>query len=124
MSLLEANIGNGWFSLPTPKPGGYYPSYTHFENTYRDARGYLHRDITRSNVAKVECNYNALNKDEISTLQLLYPKKSFQLRFTDYNGNRVEKTVYASPLKGQTERINSNNVPEVIVDASISFIEY
>ena len=125
MSLLEAHLGGGWFSLPTPKPGGYHPSYTHLENSFRDANGYLHRDIIRKNVSKVECSYNALTQNEVATLQNLYGYDSFWLRFTDYYGNRVEKRVYAGPVGGKVESINhSNNKPEIVTDMSISFIEY
>ena len=125
MALLEANLGGGWFSLPTPKPGGYYPSYTHLENSYRDVNGYLHRDIIRKNVSKVECSYNALTQSEVATLQNLYGYDYFWLRFTDYYGNRVEKKVYAGPVGGKVERINhNNNVPEAVTDMSVSFIEY
>ena len=125
MALLEANLGGGWFELPTPKPSGYHPSYTHLENSYRDANGYLHRDITRKNVAKVECSFNALNQQEVMALQNLYGYDSFWLRFTDYYGNRVEKKVYAGPLGGKVERIDHSTLkPEVITDMSISFVEY
>lgn len=125
MALIEANLGGGWFGLPTPKPGGYNPSYTHLENSYRDANGYLHRDIVRRNVSKVECSYNALNQQEVMALQNLYGYDYFWLRFTDKYGNRVEKKVYAGPLGGKVERIDhSNNKPKVVTDMSISFIEY
>lgn len=125
MSLIQANTGGGWFDLPTPKPGGYFPSYTHLENSYRDAGGYLHRDIIRKNVAKIECNFNALTQNEVRTLQELYNFDSFGLRWTDYYGNRVEKKVYAGPITGKTERIDhSSYVPQVITDLSMSFIEY
>lgn len=125
MALLEASLGGSWFALPTPKPSGYNPSYTHLENSYRDANGYLHRDIVRRNVSKVECSYNALNQQEVQTLQNLYGFDSFLLRFTDKYGNRVEKRVYAGPVGGKVERINhSNNKPEIVTDMSISFIEY
>ena len=33
MALMEANLGNGWFEIPTPKPEGYFPSYTHLEDS-------------------------------------------------------------------------------------------
>ena len=125
MALIEANTGGGWFSLPTPKPGGYAPSYTHFENSYRDASGYLHRDIRRKNVAKLECSWNALTQSQINTLQSLYTYNSFRLRFTDYYGNRVEKVVYAGPLSSKTEMINTNtNKPTIVVETSMNFIEY
>ena len=124
MALIEANTGGGWFALPTPKPGGYNPSYTHFENSYRDVTGYLHRDIIRKNVAKLECSWNALDNSQIRKLQSLYTHNSFRLRFTDYYGNRVEKTVYAGPLSSKTEMINSGNVPIVMTETSMNFIEY
>ena len=121
MALLEANLGGGWFVLPTPKPGGYNPTYTHLEKSYRDANGNLHRDIVRKNVAKVECSYNALTQQEVNTLQNLYGYDSFWLRFTDYYGNRVEKKVFG----GKVERINHDNYkPEIVTDMSVSFVEY
>lgn len=125
MALLEANLGGGWFALPTPKPSGYNPTYTHLEKSYRDAVGYLHRDIIRKNVSKVECSYNALNQQEVNTLQSLYAYDSFWLRFTDKYGNRVEKQVYAGPVGGKVERIDHTNFkPEVVTDMSVSFVEY
>lgn len=125
MALLEANLGGGWYSLPTPKPGGYSPTYTHLEKSYRDANGNLHRDIVRKNVAKVECSFNALNQQEVMTLQNLYSYDSFQLRFTDYYGNRVEKKVYAGPIGGKVERIDHSTLkPEIVTDMSVSFVEY
>lgn len=125
MALMEANLGGGWFALPTPKPGGYNPTYTHLENSYRDAVGYLHRDIIRKNVSKVECSYNALTQQDVQTLQNLYGYDSFWLRFTDKYGNRVEKQVYAGPVGGKVERINHNDYkPEIVTDMSVSFVEY
>ena len=125
MALIEANTGGGWFALPTPKPGGYNPTYTHFENSYRDVSGYLHRDIIRKNVAKLECTWNALDGSQIALLQSLYTHNSFRLRFTDYYGNRVEKNVYAGPLSSKTEMINTtNNKPKVLLETSMNFIEY
>lgn len=125
MALIEANTGGSWFALPTPKPGGYHPSYTHFENSYRDASGYLHRDIIRKNVAKVECSWNALDEQQVAILQRLYTYNSFRLRFTDYYGNRVEKIVYAGPITAKTEKIDHNtNIPIIITDMSMNFIEY
>lgn len=125
MALMEANLGGGWFALPTPKPGGYNPSYTHLENSYRDVNGYLHRDIIRKNVAKVECSYNALTQAEVGRLQSLYTFDYFWLRFTDKEGKRVERKVYAGPVGGKVDRINHNDYkPEVVTDMSVSFIEY
>lgn len=125
MALMEANLGGGWFALPTPKPGGYNPSYTHLENSYRDVNGYLHRDIIRKNVAKVECSYNALTQVEVGRLQSLYTFDYFWLRYTDYEGTRVEKKVYAGPVGGKVERIDhTNDRPEIVTDMSVSFIEY
>lgn len=125
MALLEANLGGGWFALPTPKPGGYTPSYTHLENSFRDARGYLHRDIIRRNTAKVECTWNMLDNIQLNLLQNLYSYNSFNLRFTDCYGNRVEKKVYAGPLKTSTRMIDHDSyVPIVNTDVSMNFIEY
>lgn len=125
MALLEVNTGAGWYALPTPKPDGYFPSYTHLENSFRDARGYLHRDIIRMNTAKVECSWNALTTEEIRKLQELYGYYSFRLRYTDCYGNRVEKTMYAGPLQGKIFSINhSNNVPSVATGMAMNFIEY
>lgn len=125
MALIEVNTGTGWYALPTPKPGGYYPSYTHLENSYRDARGFLHRDIIRRNTAKLECSWNALTKEQIMTLQSLYTFDSFLIRYTDYNGSRVEKKVYAGVLKGNTESlIHDTLAPNITTDVSMNFIEY
>ena len=125
MALLQANTGGGWYDLPTPKPNGYYPSYTHLENSFRDARGYLHRDIVRKNTARVECSWNALNNSQIRILQQLYDYNSFYLRFTDCYGNRVEKLVYAGPLNVKVNAIDHNtDMPTVLTDVSMNFVEY
>ena len=41
-SFLQANVGyyGSWFNLPTPST--YQPTYTHLENSSRDANGNLH----------------------------------------------------------------------------------
>ena len=125
MALLEANTGAGWYALPTPKPEGYFPSYTHLENSFRDARGYLHRDIIRRFTAKVECSWNALTLQQIADLQNLYGYDSFLLRFTDCYGNRVEKRVYSGPLSGKVLSINHNSLaPDVSTGMAMNFIEY
>lgn len=125
MALLEVNTGSGWYALPTPKPEGYFPSYTHLENSFRDARGYLHRDIIRRNTAKVECSWNALNTSQIATLQNLYGFDSFLLRYTDCYGNRVEKRVYAGQLSGKIFSIDhTTDIPTVSTGMAMNFIEY
>lgn len=125
MALIEVNTGSGWYALPTPKPEGYFPSYTHLENSYRDARGYLHRDIIRWNTAKLECSWNALTTEEISKLQELYGYSSFLIRYTDNFGQRVEKRVYAGPLQGKILSINHDTLaPSISTGMSMNFIEY
>lgn len=125
MALIEANLGGGWFALPTPKPNGYFPSYTHLENSFRDARGYLHRDIIRYNTAKLECSWNALNNEEINLLQSLYSYNKFWLRYTDNFGNRVEKQVYAGALKNQVNSIDHTSLKSAInTNVTMDFIEY
>lgn len=125
MALIEVNTGGGWWGLPTPKPNGYFPSYTHLENSFRDARGYLHRDIIRKETAKLECSWNALTGEQIGILQSLYWYDKFWIRYTDCYGNRVEKEVYAGPLKGKVYSIDHSNLhPDVVTDMSMNFIEY
>ena len=125
MALLQANTEGIWFDLPTPKPDGYFPTYTHLENSYRDARGYLHRDIIRKNTAKVNCTWNALTLEECLTLQNLYNYEYFYLRFSDCYGNRVEKKVYAGAIDGKILAINHQNYrPEIVNDVSMNFVEY
>lgn len=102
-SFLQANVGNGWFDLPTPSVDNYSPTYTHLENSYRDANGILHRDIKRYNLAKVVCGWSKLNSEDMALLQGLYDYKNFKLRFSDNKGKRVEKTMYAGPLDGKTK---------------------
>ena len=104
MALLEANTGSGWFAIPTPKPEGYYPSYTHLEDSYNDSNGNLHRDFIWKNRAKVECSWNSLTGSEYSILQDLYDKEEFRMRYTDNKGRRVEKIMYGGTLKGNVYR--------------------
>ena len=56
MALMEASLDNmrTWIELPTPAPENYSPTYTHMEDSYVSASGYLVRDIVRRNRAKVE----------------------------------------------------------------------
>lgn len=103
-SFLQANTGSGWFNLPVPSD--YQPTYTHLEDTARDANGIMHRDIKRYNLAKVTCGWDMLNNEQMALLQGLYDYNSFKLRFTDNKGQRVEKIVYAGPLDGKTKYAN------------------
>lgn len=124
MALMEANLGNGWFDLPTPKPEGYYPSYTHLENSYNDSIGNLHRDFLWKNRAKVECAWNALNNEKYSLLQDLYDVEEFSMRYTDNKGRRVEKIMYGGQPKGQVYRKNKITYqPEIWTNVTMNFIE-
>lgn len=124
MALMEANLGNGWFDLPTPKPEGYFPSYTHLEKSYNDSTGDLHRDFVWKNRAKIECSYNVLFADKYSLLQDLYDVEEFSMRFIDNKGRTVEKIMYAGQPKGKVYRKNKlTNQPEVWTDITINFIE-
>lgn len=123
-SFLQANTGSGWFNLPTPGANNYSPTYTHLEESFRDANGYLHRDIKRYNLAKVTCGWNKLNAGQMAMLQRLYDYDSFQLRFTDNKGNRVEKTVYAGPLDGKVKYADKNTYLLIKrTDVQMNFIE-
>lgn len=124
MALMEANLGSGWFNIPTPKPEGYFPSYTHLENSYNDSNGNLHRDFLWKNRAKVECAWNALNNEQYSLLQDLYDVEEFLMRFTDNKGRRVEKIMYGGTLKGQVYRKNKTTYqPEIWTNITMNFIE-
>jgi hypothetical protein len=105
-AFLQANTGSGWFDLPLPSE--YQPTYTHLEDSYRDATGRLHRDITRYNLFKATCGWNKLDSEKMALLQRLYDYKQFRLRCTDNKGNRVEKVVYAGPLDGKTKYVDKN----------------
>ena len=123
-SFLQANTGNGWFDLPTPDAENYNPTYTHLENSYRDSAGKLHRDIQRKNLAKVTCGWSRLDATQMTLLQNLYDYESFELRFTDNKGNRVEKTVYAGPLDGKVKYADPQTYLLVKrTDVSMNFIE-
>lgn len=127
MALLEASLDNRktWFDLPTPAPDNYSPTYTHLEDSYTSASGYLVRDIVRRNRAKVTCGWNMLNAEEMALLQTLYDQFSFYLRFTDNYGRRVEKKVYAGPLDGKTKFYDRNTyLLTVRTDVSMNFIEF
>lgn len=126
MALLEASYDNrNWFDLPTPLSENYEPTYTHLENSYRDANGNLHRDIQRRDLAKVTTGWGTLNASQMSLLQSLYDKDFFYLKFTDNYGNRVVKKVYAGPLTGKVKYVNRFTY-ELVQRTSVAmnFIEY
>lgn len=127
MALLEYRVGTSgaFIPLPTPAPENYDPTYTHMENSYVNANGYLVRDIIRKNRAKVTCGWKALNQDEMYLLQSLYDLTSFYLRFTDKYGNRVVKKVYAGPLEGKAKFMDAKTYRITLTtDVSMNFIEY
>lgn len=121
-SFLQANTGSGWFDLPTPTD--YQPTYTHLEDSYRDANGGLHRDIKRYNLFKATCGWGRLDAEKMALLQRLYDYRQFQLRCTDNKGNRIEKTVYAGPLDGKTKYADKRTYLLVKrSDVTMNFIE-
>lgn len=126
MAFMEASYDNNtWFDLPTPDSENYSPTYTHLEKSYRDSLGYLHRDITRKNLAKVTAGWCKLNSNEIALLQSLYEKDFFYLKFTDNYGKRVIKKVYAGPLDGKVKYADKNSYLLVQrTDVQMNFIEY
>lgn len=120
--LITAFINGVWTKLPTPSE--YNPSYTHIENSYRDIRGNLHRDIIRKNLAKVECGWNALDDTQIALLQSLYTLDSFLFRYTDNFGNRVTKTMYAGPLNKKSAIKDKTTLKIILTtENSMNFIE-
>lgn len=120
--LITAYINNQWVVLPTPSQ--YNPTYTHIENSYRDVKGKLHRDIIRKNLAKIEAGWNALDDSEVSLLQSLYSLNSFVCRFTDNYGNRVSKTMYCGPLSRKSEIMDKTTLKIVLMsEISMNFIE-
>lgn len=122
MGLIQVMINNEWQDLPTPAT--YKPTYTHIENSYRDITGRLHRDIVRKNLAKVECGWNYLNESQLAFLQNIYSYTSLKVKYTDNNGNRVTKTMYAGPLTSTTKGINKTTLKMIInTDVAMNFIE-
>ena len=120
--LVMAYINGSWVNLPTPAE--YEPTYTHIENSYRDINGKLHRDIVRKNLAKVNCGWNSLDNQQIALLQSLYDYSSLKIRFTDNFGNRVEKTMYASPLSRKSAKLDKATLKIVLTtEVSMNFIE-
>ena len=123
-AFIQVNVGNGWINLPTPDAENYKPTYTHLENSYRDANGYLHRDIKRRNLAKVVCGWKSLDSTQMAFLQSLYDYDSFKLKFTDNKNNRVEKTMYAGPLDGKVKYADKETYMLVKrTDIQMDFIE-
>lgn len=111
-----------WVKLPTPSE--YNPTYTHIENTYRDVKGKLHRDIIRKNLAKIECGWNALDDTQIALLQSLYTLNSLSVRFTDNFGNRVTKTMYCGPLTRKSMFQDKTTLKiTLMTEVSMNFIE-
>ena len=120
--LICVYINGAWVKLPTPSQ--YAPSYTHIENTYRDANGYLHRDILRKNLAKIECGWNALDDEQLALLQSLYSLNSLSVRFTDNFGNRKTKTMYCGPLTKKSVFQDKTSLKIVLsTDIAMNFIE-
>ena len=125
MALLEYRTGTSGSFSPLPTPAEYYPSYTHLEDSYMSAKGYLIRNIIRKNRAKVTCGWKALDSSKMALLQSLYDKKSFYLRYTDNYGNRVIKKVYAGPLEGKAKFMDHRTYKiSLTTDISMNFIEY
>lgn len=127
MALLEASTNNkqSWFALPTPAPENYSPTYTHLEKSYTDSTGYLHRDITRRNRAKIVCGWNKLNDSQMATLQNLYSLDYFYLRYTDNFSQRKEIKCYCGPVDGKTKFMNPQTYALTVrTDVTADFIEY
>ena len=124
MALLQAHISGLWVDLPTPAHENYSMTYTHLEDSFRNARGGMVRQIIRYNVAKVFCGWKHLDGTQMALLQSLYTLPSFSLRFTDNNNNRVEKTVYAGALEGKASLMNvSDFTIKSRTDIQMNFIE-
>jgi len=124
MALIEAKIDGVWTALPTPSPKNYSATYTHLENSFMNAQGYLKREIIRRNRAKVFCGWQLLKETDMALLQRLYDLDNFELRFTDNYNNRVEKTMYAGPLEGKAAFMDKSTF-EIIynTDIQMNFIE-
>ena len=119
---INTGTGYEWVKLPTPSE--YAPSYTHVENSYRDIRGYLHRDILRKDLAKIECGWNALNDTQLALLQSLYSLNSMSVRFTDNKGVRVTKTMYCGPLSKKSAMQDKTTLKIVLsTEVAMNFIE-
>lgn len=120
--LITVYYNGEWVKLPTPSE--YNPTYTHIENSYRDVKGKLHRDIIRKDLAKIECGWNALEFEEVRLLQNLYTLSSLQVRFTDNKGNRVTKTMYCGPLSRKSEFLDKTTLRITLMsEISMNFIE-
>jgi hypothetical protein len=124
MALLEAKLDGVWTDLPSPSPTNYYTTYEHIENSFRNARAYLKREIIRRNAAKIFCGWDLLKPDDIALLQSLYEYDSFELKFTDNYNNRVIKTVYAGPLTAKARTMNKATYEIALrTDIQMNFIE-
>ena len=125
MALIEYRKGTSGNFSPLATPAEYYPSYTHLENSYLTAKGYLIRDIIRKNRAKITCGWKALETNEMALLQSLYNLNYFYLRYTDNYGNRVIKKVYAGPLEGKAKFLDHRTYKiSLTTDVSMNFVEY
>ncbi len=120
--LITVYLNGSWVKLPTPSE--YAPTYTHIENSYRDTKGKLHRDIIRKDLAKIECGWNALDNTEVALLQSLYSLNSLTVRFTDNKGNRVTKTMYCGPLTGKSTMQDKLTLKIILkTEVAMNFIE-
>ena len=124
MALLQAKISGSWVDLPTPAPENYSVEHVHLEDSFINASGGLVRQIIRKNRLKVNCGWNALDGTDIALLQSLYTLDDFELRFTDNNNARVEKTVYAGPLNAKATFMNATTYEMSLrTEVQMNFIE-
>lgn len=126
-TLIMCSLDNKrtWFSLPTPTPKNYEPTYTHEEKSFIDARGYFHRDIIRKNRGKLFCGWNGLSGDKVALLQSLYDYDYIHLRYTDKKNQRVTQKMYAGPLSGKAAKLSVTDLKiKFSTDNQMNFIEY
>lgn len=127
MALLEYRRGmtGVWNILPTPSPENYYTTKTHYEKSYTNANGYLHREIIRRNRNKIFCGWDCLDGEQMKLLDSLYDLDYFYLRFTNNSNQRVVCKVYAGPLDGKAALMDFNTFKiKLRTKVSMNFIEY
>ena len=118
MKLLRVS-GVGY--LPTPSD--YQPDIEIIENSTRNAKGDLIREIIAYK-KKINCQWKAMNKENYKTLKQLRRAKSFECSYWDDETDSFQTiTCYCGPVKGTPKTTDDYGVP-IWLNVTANFIEF